>query len=329
VKAPEVVFDHLDRLSDERGLFEHALHDVRRPEHGYCLDDAARALVVVCREPMPNDTVLRLAGCYLDFVLAAVAPDGRCHNRMALDGEWQDTAAVWGLGVAAASAGTAGMRAQALNGFRVAAQQRSPHLRAMAFAALGAGEVLRAVPEQRAARDLLRAAAQAIGPAGPDPSWPWPEPRLSYGNAALAEALIVAGTVLREPATVQRGLRMLSFLLKIETRDGHLSVTPVGGRGRGDTEPGFDQQPIEVAALADACASAYSITTDPSWLIGVRMAWNWFLGDNDSKTPMFDPATGAGQDGLEARGCNRNQGAESTLAMLSTAQHARHLGDLR
>ena len=83
------MFDHLDALTDQRGLFEHALLATPRPEHGYCLDDAARGLVVTCRERRPGPVVTRLHDRYLDFVLAAVASDGTCHNRMGLDGVWQ------------------------------------------------------------------------------------------------------------------------------------------------------------------------------------------------------------------------------------------------
>jgi hypothetical protein len=330
------VFDHLERLTDHRGLFEHALRAVPRREHGYCVDDAARGLVVACREPEPGPG-RRLARCYLAFVLAALDPAGACRNRMTADGQWRDEAAVgdwwgralWGLGVAAVSAHTPGMRARALGGFRIAAQCRSEHIRPMAFAALGAAELLGRRPDEMAARQLLTDTLAAIGgPADGDSRWPWPEERLSYGNASIAEALIVAGDALRDAAALRRGLSLLEFLLRIETRDGHLSVTPVGGRGRDDTGPGYDQQPIEVAALADACASAFRITHQPSWLTGVRLAWDWFLGDNDSATPMFDPRTGGGYDGLERRGRNLNQGAESTLAMLATAQQARRTSEL-
>jgi hypothetical protein len=329
------VFDHLERLTDDRGLFEHALRTVPRREHGYCVDDAARGLVVVCREPEPGPG--RLARCYLAFVLDALDPAGACHNRMAADGQWRDEAAVgdwwgralWGLGVAAASAPTAGMRARALGGFRLAAQSRSPHIRPMAFAALGAAELLSTRPDEMAARRLLAGTLAAIGePADDGSRWPWPEERLSYANAAIAEALIVAGDALPDAPALSRGLSLLEFLLRTETRDGHLSVTPVGGRGRDDAGPGYDQQPIEVAALADACASAFRITRQPCWLTGVRLAWDWFLGDNDSGTPMFDPHTGGGYDGLERHGRNLNQGAESTLAMLATAQQARLISEL-
>jgi hypothetical protein len=331
------VFDHLERLTDDRGLFEHALRSVPRREHGYCVDDVARGLVVLCHEPMPGPAARRLARCYLAFILDALDPAGACHNRMTVDGQWRDEAAtgdwwgraLWGLGVAATSAQTAGMRARALGGFRIAAQCRSPHIRSMAFAALGAAELLRVRPGELAARRLLADTVTMIGGRGDgDPRWPWPEERLSYANASIAEALIVAGEALPDGQALSRGLSLLEFLLRTQTRGGHLSVTPVGGRGREDAGPGFDQQPIEVSALADACGSALRITGQSRWLTGVSLTWGWFLGDNDSATPMFDPRTGGGYDGLERHGRNLNQGAESTLAMLATAQQARRISEL-
>jgi hypothetical protein len=336
------VFDHLDALTDERGLFEHALFTAPRPEHGYCLDDAARGLVVTSRETGSSSVVARLHERYLGFVLMALDNGGACHNRMRPDGTWHDEAGVgdwwgratWGLGVAAVRSPTASQRARALAGFRVAAQQRSPFIRAMAFAALGAGEVLRARPGDPAARGLLGDAVSVVDPPVPGrraikSRWPWPEPRLRYANAVLAEALIVAGDTLPNKTVRSRGLELLAFLLRVEIYDQHLSVTPVAGRGPNELGPGFDQQPIEIATIADACATAYRVSTDPRWLIGINLAWRWFLGDNDARTPMFDPATGGGYDGLHADGPNLNQGAESTLAMLSTAQHARHVQGLR
>jgi hypothetical protein len=122
---------------------------------------------------------------------------------------------------------------------------------------------------------------------------------------------------------VEQGLELLEWLLTRETRDGHLSITPVGGSGPDDEGPGFDQQPIEVAALADACVRAEAVTGDRRWAEGITGAANWFLGDNDNGTPMWDPDTGGAFDGLEEHGANRNQGTESTLALLSTLQHAR------
>jgi len=330
-------FDHLHHLTDARGLFEHALHGEPRLEHGYCLDDVARALVVVYRQSQPNPKLLRAGRRYLEFALSAIQDDGSCHNRMTISGAWSDTPglgdwwgrAIWGLGVTAAHAPSDATRARAILGFRTAARQRSPHPLSMAFAALGAGEVLLSRPDELSARALLRdftASVDDLG--GARPRWPWPRPRLAYGNGSVVEALLLAGAALPDLDAHQRGLELLDFLLCKETHDGHLSVTPVGGRGPHDLTPGFDQQPIEVAALADACGRAFDITGDVRWLDGVRMAWAWFLGDNDVGTPMFDPETGGGFDGLHETGPNLNQGAESTLALLSTVQQARRLGVL-
>ncbi len=136
--------------------------------------------------------------------------------------------------------------------------------------------------------------------------------------------MIAAGASLERPVILRRGLDLLEWLLDHETRDGHLSVTPVGGSGPEDRSPGFDQQPIEVAGLADACARAYAIDDNQRWRDGITAAADWFLGDNDAAAVMWDADTGGGFDGLERDGANRNQGTESTLAFLSTMQHARN-----
>jgi hypothetical protein len=55
------------------------------------------------------------------------------------------------------------------------------------------------------------------------------------------------------------------------------------------------------------------------------MSVAWFLGDNDAKIPLFDERTGGCGDGLSPTSRGRNQGAESTLAMISVLQHGRRL----
>jgi hypothetical protein len=192
----------------------------------------------------------------------------------------------------------------------------------MAFAALGAADVVMNDAEHAPARALLEDTIDAIGPV-PSGAWRWPEPRLAYANAALAEALVAAGAALGDGAALDRGLVMLAWLLEREGADGHLSVTGVGGRGPSDTGRQFDQQPIEAAAMADACWRAFVVTGDQSWWHGVVVAARWFTGDNDTGLPMYDDVSGGGFDGLQPQGVNLNQGAESTLALISTMQRAR------
>jgi hypothetical protein len=322
-------FDYLDRMSDARALFEHASGTVRREEHGYCVDDNARLLVVASREAN-SDVANRLSRLALSFVFAAQSADGRTRNRMNRDGRWTDKAttedcwgrSVWSLGVTATAHFDPKIRQAALFRFEKGVRQRSLWPRAMAFAAIGAADVLANNPGHAPSRALLADTLKAIGqvPAGP---WAWPEPRLRYANAALAEAVIAAGAGLGRNADLERGLAMLSWLLEMETRDGHLSVTGSAGRSPGDVGPQFDQQSIEVAAMADACWRAYTITGDQAWARAVTSAADWFTGSNDVGLVMYDEVSGGGFDGLESHGVNINQGAESTLALVSTMQRAR------
>jgi hypothetical protein len=195
----------------------------------------------------------------------------------------------------------------------------------MAFAGLGAAEVLRAYPADDDAADLLRAAAAAVGAPGADPRWEWPHQRLTYANAALAEVVILAGHLDGDGPMLTAGLRMLGWLRDVQVVGGRLSVLPARGWQHGGPRLRHDQQPIEVAALADASITASAVTGDPDWDVVVRQAIGWFLGDNDIGAAMWDPATGGGYDGLTLHGPNLNQGAESTLALISTMQHARSL----
>jgi hypothetical protein len=215
------------------------------------------------------------------------------------------------------------IREEALLTFTRGAHRRSSAPRAMAFAALGAAELLRADPGNVLAATLLSDSRAVIGQPDPDPAWPWPQDRLTYANAALAEAVIVAGDLLDEPPLLAAGLRMLTWLLDIQTSDDHLSVLPSAGWQRGGPRLRHDQQPIEVAALADACATAAAITGGEVWDRGVHLSIAWFRGDNDINAAMWDPETGGGYDGLMLHGPNLNQGAESTLALISTLQHGR------
>jgi hypothetical protein len=190
----------------------------------------------------------------------------------------------------------------------------------MAFAALGAAEVLTVRSDHGPALDLLKTAGAVLSGISSDEAWPWPEPRLGYANASWAEALLAAGGCLDDDHLVEQGLHLLGWLLDMETTGDRLSLTPVGGWGPGEARPGFDQQPIEAAALADACARAYLLTGDDRFVAGVNRAVAWFLGENDTHVPMYDRQTGGGYDGLERDGRNDNQGAESTIALISTLQ---------
>lgn len=325
--------EHLVRLSNEHGIYEHALGAEPRIEHGMCTDDNARLLIVLCREP-DEGHAHDLARKAMALLIDSQTDAGLVRNRFAFDGFWRwiDPGsvedcwgrAVWAMGVAASSHPHVGLRAQARWAFDRSVRQRSPYLRAMAFAALGAADLVVADANADAARALLADFVRRLE-LPDDPMWPWPEARLTYANAAIAEALLAAGLALSDERAARQGLHLLSWLVDQQTRRGHLSVVGVGGMGPGAEGARFDQQPIEVAALADACWRAWIATGERRWAQVIALCADWFVGRNDSGTVMWNPRTGGGYDGLRPDGRNLNQGAESTLAFVSTMQRARAL----
>ena len=161
------------------------------------------------------------------------------------------------------------------------------------------------------ALDVSRGASlTASSVASTPPSWPPPA---------------VAGAALDEEGLLREGLDLLAWLVEIERSGDHFSFTPVGGWAPGEPRPGFDQQPIEASAMADACARALDLTGDPQWADHLLHAAAWFLGENDVGVSLFDPSTGGCRDGLTSVGANENQGAESTIALVTALQHTRRL----
>lgn len=330
---PRPPLTQLMRLADDVGLHEHARYEHPRPEHGYCLDDNARGVLVLGRDDRAEASALQ-ARC-LRFVLSAQAPDGTFHNRYSAERRWVNAPgvgdhwgrALWALGWVAAQP-TQNGRGRVHDAFIRGARLRSPYRRSMAYAALGAAALwpVAGPGDRTLIEDLLMDAADTIGSPRPDQTWPWPEPRLTYANGRLPEALIAIGDALGDERLRDHGLELLGWLVEIESHGETMSFTPVGGRGLHDVRPAFDQQPIEAWALAEAAARAWSTTGDATWAAVVGRCAGWFLGRNDSAVSLLDERTGGGCDGLHADGRNDNQGAESTLALIATLQAAQRAG---
>jgi len=320
-------------MTDHRGLWEHARYTTPRTEHGYCTDDNARALIVMSRVQDPPPDLIELATIYLRFLQRARLPDGGFHNRCSSNGSWVDEMgsddsqgrAIWALGSVTRSGPATWMRDVALDMFEEQRDFRSVFPRTNAFAVLGAAEVLVSSPRHRTARHILEHHVEHLF-VRDDPCWPWPEERLAYANARLPEALLAAGAVLPDNDLVDSGLRLLEWLVTTETRDDYFSFTPVGGWAPGEPRPGFDQQPVEAAAMADACSRAWSLTGDSRWNDRIERVACWFTGTNDIGEALYDPRTGGCGDGLGADHVNLNRGAESTLAALAVLQQAELIG---
>lgn len=317
-------YDHLLTLATPQGVYEHCSGQTPLPHHGYCVDDVARALIVIARDPSPPPEVARVADTCLDFLSAAQQVDGAIINRQSVDGVWTGEPdvgdhwgrALWAWGTVVGRSSDLDQIERSVGAFRLSSGTRSPFLRSMAHAALGAAEYLRRFPTSTSALDLL-ADARNLLLRRRDSRIPWPESRLTYANAVIPHAVIAAGLHLNELDTLEQGLDMLEWLTQLQTPEGHLS--PIGNVGwsPGDPVPLFDQQPLEVSHLIDAWMMAFDATSDSQWLEWARLGTLWFYGVNDLGVWMHDPRTGAGFDGLTPTGPNPNCGAESTLAYLA------------
>jgi len=326
---PAPNFSHLRALTDRLGLWEHSQLASPRLEHGFCTDDNARALVVVSRQAGSDSSLADLAAIYLGFILEARTSRGSFHNRRSTEGAWVDEIgsddsqgrAWWALGAVARRGHEPWMRRAGVSAFDECSYFASTHLRSNAFAVLGSVDLLATEPTHVKALDLLHRASQVVIDAVRT-RIPWPEVRLTYDNPRIPEALLAAGAVLEDRRMIDMGVRLLEWLLWVETDGDHFSFTPVGGWQSGEPRPGFDQQPLEASAMAEASYRAWTITGNAVWRVRALRAAHWLVGRNDTGAVLYDEATGATCDGLRQDSVNQNQGAESTLAGLTTLQIA-------
>ncbi len=338
MRFPSPNFQHLQRLSDDTGLIEHAWFELPRRCCGYTVDDVARGLLVICREPRAETVprLVSLAEIYLDFLYHALGSNGRYRNRMSYAREWLDESpsddahgrALWALGTAALSAPSAAMKRAANRLFEAASSFDTPYARANAYAILGAAALLETDPRNDHAKRLLERCTVRLQGLRVSQQWPWPEPRLTYDNARIPQSLLVAGAVTDNAPMVEEGLALLKWLVDVETQGPHFSFAPSGGWREDEPRPGFDQQPLEAAAMVDACVDAFWVSGDIRWADLGLNAVRWFLGANDKSLTLYDENTGGCCDGLTASGVNENQGAESTLACIAALQQVRRIDSM-
>ncbi len=324
----------LTRL-DRFGIVEHARGSVPAPESGHCTDDAGRALGLAVALPRDPDARTVATAC-LRQLDTALQPDG--HFVLRLDQTGRPTAsgpsddatarALWGLARVSSAAPGIADSGTAEHLLAHCAEFESHHPRAAAHAVLAATELLAADPTSALGRRLFDANLPHIPTQATASDWRWPEPRLTYGNGLIVEALLAAASTRESWSALDEALGLLGWLVEIEWNPaGHFSFTPTGGRGPGDPI-GFDQQPIEAWTLASACRRAYELTLDPQWRSATVRAAAWFAGLNDHGVLVWDPATGAAFDGLTASAVNENEGTESTLSLIGTLVAYDATGDL-
>jgi glycosyltransferase involved in cell wall biosynthesis len=336
---PELNIAHLLRMTDDTGMLQHAIFSIPDSREGYTTDDNARALIVstLLDESAPRDgrpDYARLSNRYLAFLWFAFDRDtGRFRNFLGYDRQWLENVgsedshgrALWSLGMVLGHSQDAGLRGATGRLFEAAVPVvltfTSP--RAWAFSILGMQAYLDWFPGDRAIQNLRNVLANRlldIYERSHSETWHWFEKSLSYSNARLPQALILAGWRSGNRRMMEVGAESLRWLVAEQHRGDENVFVPIGSSGfftEGGEKARFDQQPVEACATVSACLEAYRLTRESYWLEEAKRVFRWFLGKNDLQVPLYDASTGGCRDGLHLDRANENQGAESTLSFLT------------
>jgi hypothetical protein len=339
---------HMQVLTDDTAMLQHATHATPNLHHGYCTDDNARSLIAGTLylhlakarhefdhpENPSRDKLVVMIQRYLAFLAYAFNEQtGRFRNFMGYDRTWLEEVgsedsharALWGLAAARRFAPNDDVRDHAEMLFHKAlpAAGELRFIRSWAYSLLALHENLACEDESGQAgrlRDVLADRLYGAWAAHAQEDWPWWEDELTWGNAKLPHAMLLAGEAMGEADMTAAALKALRWLVDVQRRqDGTLSVIGNGWYVRNGDRSRFDQQPIEAQGLLQACLAAARVTGDAAWTEAAEASFEWFRGRNDVGVSLYNEETGGGQDGLHPDGPDPNQGAESTLAYVLSA----------
>lgn len=331
IELPEPPLEHLKRLTDDTGLFQHSKLTIPDRNHGYCTDDNARAVVVLSKYlgQYSDADAQRLFEIYLSFIMHAQTEDGYVKNFMSYDRKWvngePDHDAIgrtlWGFGSVIANPPSPWHLSMIKECFDRSIKhipQASP--RVMAYAILGMANYLKQFPGASEIKRMMIAASERLIKLyniQSNPQWQWFEPVLAYDNAVLSTALFISTNFGGGQKHLEIALKTCDFLTENTFNGEHFSFVGCKGWYRdGSKKAQFDQQPIEAAGAVLLFNAAFEATGDKKYLRLQRKAFDWFLGENDLHIPLYNFRSKGCFDGLEPTGVNLNQGAESLLSFL-------------
>jgi hypothetical protein len=321
--------DHLRTLIDDVGIVQHANGIIPNRQSGYCVDDVARLAVVSLELARRDDEQAWTSTLYrtLAFLQDAAGVDGM-RNFAGYDRRWLDEPhvgdhvgrSVWALGEILATAWIPAVvdPTRRLLERLVRALEGDVSLRTAAYAVLG---LARLDPDRLdpQARRLLERLVDQLADAyrrNADDEWRWFENELTYDNARLPQALLAGAAALDREDLSELALESLRWLGdECGLAGDFLRLPGHRGRRRGEEAPGEgDEQPLDATALVEAELAAFAVTGAAEHGVRARRAFEWFLGRNHLRRPLYDFATGGCSDGLGSADLNANEGAESTLA---------------
>lgn len=332
---PEVDFEYLMTLTDTCGIFQHAKYSIPDRNMGYCSDDTTRALLVTVmnRNMFYSEKVIGLISIYLSFLMNAFNKETKLfRNFMSYNRDWLD------------DVGSEDCNSRVLFtlGYIIKNPPFESHLhlsktlfeesinktlgfsspRAYARIIIACILYLNKFSGARDIRRICRIFTERLSNLYKKSSgqkWKWFEDSVTYSNGRLPQAMMMAGIFFKNKDYVEIGLDSLEWLFDEQYDETNKSLSLIGNKGwlvKGKHKSKYDQQPVEIPSLIDACYQAYNITKSEEWIKKIGVAFTWFLGNNDKGETLYDFSTGGCCDGLSESGVNKNMGAESTLSWL-------------
>jgi len=334
---PEINFTHLINLTDSTGIFQHANYTFPNRNEGYCSDDNARALLVAFmhKYTLKDASLDRYIDTYLTFIHHSFNPEtGLFRNFMSYDRRWLEDSGskdcngriIFVLGYIIKNTSSNPLLALVKSLFDKSIKNmvsfKSP--RAIAYIIMGCILYLKRFAGAREVNKICKTLSDQLMEyytVTSSPDWKWFEAYLTYDNARLPQALLMAGRFFNNKTYSSAGIESLNWLYSVlyDTEKNCLSL--VGNDGwyiKGKTKARYDQQPMEIPAIIDACYQAFCSDSDAEWINKLSIAFSWFLGNNDRQEPLCDLLTGGCFDGLNPAMINQNQGAESTISWLNS-----------
>lgn len=332
---PEISFAHMKNLTDTTGILQHATYSVGNPAEGYCTDDNVRALLVSVMHKLifNDDKIDEYLNIYLRFVYYSFNKEkGLFRNFMSYDRRWLEEVGsedsngrvMFSLGYIIKNMNSNSTVGLCKNLFDESIQNmkefKSP--RTISYIILGCVFYLNKFSGALDIKKIFSKMSEQLYDSYltcKDKDWVWYEESLTYSNARLPHAMLMAGQFKNNKKYIAAGLESLEWLFSQLVDDNNKYISLIGNDGwlvKGQPKAKFDQQPVEIPPLIDACYQAYLITKDNEWITRINLAFSWYLGNNERQEPICDFVTGGCYDGLTANMFNQNQGAESTISWL-------------
>ncbi|MGD9976900.1 MAG: glycosyltransferase family 4 protein [Bacteroidales bacterium] len=329
---PTFSLAHINRLTDDTGIIQHAKFGIPNLKEGYCLDDNARALLMVLMtyRQLKNIKALELSPIYLSYIHYMQNANGTFRNFLSFSRNYLDEIGsedsfgrtIWALGYLMGNApNDAYYQTGKLLFFNAAPNfENLKSIRGIANTMIGISYYLKNNPSDDSMTERLRHMAHSLIKHYEDsqsPDWNWFESLLAYDNGILPLALLHSVEILNENKIKKVALSTMDFLTRHTLKNNYLSII---GNEKWYKKEGerslFAQQPIDAMAMVLMYHQAFRITKDKEYLNMLYTSFLWFLGENDLRMSLYDFETQGCCDGFENYGVNRNQGAESSLAYL-------------